>query len=296
MERNGLAAPSITMPWQERSGAFSPFRLAVFLAVVAPAAWLAGRALLGDLGPRPLTEAIHTTGLWTVRLLLATLAVTPVRRILGWSRLAAVRRMLGLATMSYALGHIGLYIADMDLNLPRVASEIVLRIYLTIGFAALLGLTVLGATSTNGWIRRLGGRGWQRLHRIVYVVALLGALHFFMQSKLDIGQPAWMTGLLLYLLAARLVVRQGATARAAALLPLGVLAAAATALMEAGWYAVNNGAPILRVLAANLDGRMTPALWVLVVTTAFSLLAAALPRRRAGAAMIARAVREAGAR
>lgn len=286
---------TLTMPWQERSGVFSPLRLVVFLGVLGPAAWLVVRALLGDLGPRPLTEAILTMGLWTVRLLLITLAVTPVRRLFRWSRPAAVRRMLGLATMSYALGHLGLYLVNMDLNLPRVASEIVVRIYLTIGFAALTGLIVLGITSTNGWIRRLGGRRWQALHRLVYVIALLGALHFFMQAKLDISRPAVMAGLLLYLLACRLLVPQGASARAMTLLPLGVVATVVTALMEAGWYAVNNGAPFWRVLEANLDGSLRPAGWVLLLTTLFGLLALALARRQATGARASAALKGAGA-
>ena len=112
---------------------------------------------LGWLEPRPFNEAIHQFGLWTIRLIFLALAVTPLRQILQWPRLILVRRMIGVAAFAYAITHLTLYTADQMFDLAKVASEIVHRIYLTIGFTAVLGLSALAATSTDGMIRRLGG-------------------------------------------------------------------------------------------------------------------------------------------
>src|SRR6266849_5410790 len=127
---------------------------------------------MGWLQPQPYTAAIREIGLWTIRLIFIALAITPLRGVLQWSRLILVRRMIGVAAFAYALTHLSLYTADQMFDLVKVASEIVSRIYLTIGFAAVIGLSALAATSTDGMIRRLGGRNWQRLHRLVYLIAL----------------------------------------------------------------------------------------------------------------------------
>ena len=152
------------MPWTDRAGKFSPLKAMVFAGLFVPAIMIAARWATGQLGPRPVTEAIHQTGDWAIRLLFISLAVTPLRRIADWPKLIVVRRMIGLAALSYALAHFCLYVIDQNFNLARVASEIALRIYLTIGFAALIGLSILGATSTDAAIRKLG-RNWNRLHK-----------------------------------------------------------------------------------------------------------------------------------
>jgi DMSO/TMAO reductase YedYZ heme-binding membrane subunit len=154
-----------------------------------------------------LNEAIHQLGLWTIRLIFLALAVTPLRHILQWSRLLVVRRMIGVAAFAYAIGHLGLYAADQAFDLAKIATEIALRIYLTIGFAAVLGLAALAATSTDGMIRRLGARNWQRLHRIVYAIALLAVVHYCMQSKLDLLEPMVMAGLYGWLMFYRVLGR-----------------------------------------------------------------------------------------
>jgi sulfoxide reductase heme-binding subunit YedZ len=188
----------------------------------------------GWLGARPRTALIHQSGLWTVRLLLLSLAITPGRAVLGWARLLLVRRMLGVATAGYALAHLGLYAMQQDFHLLHVGSEIIHRIYLLIGLAALLGLASLAVTSTDAMIRRLG-RGWKRLHRWVYGIGVLGLLHFFMQSKSDVTQAVIMAGLFAWLMLWR-----AAPARWRAqpwfLLLLVPAAVVATAGIEAGWY------------------------------------------------------------
>src|SRR5260370_37387882 len=182
-------------PCQDYSGRTSPLKLAIFVALFGPASWVALEFAMGWLQPQPYTAAIREIGLWTIRLIFIALAITRLRGVLQWSRLILVRRMIGVAAFSYALTHLSLYTADQMFDLAKVVSEIVQRIYLTIGFAAVLGLSALAATSTDGMIRRLGGRNWQRLHRLVYLIALLAVVHFCMQSKLDLWEPSIMAGI-----------------------------------------------------------------------------------------------------
>src|SRR5216683_6491716 len=157
------------VPWKDYSGRTSPLKLVVFAALFAPALWTALSFFLGWLQPQPFTAAIQQIGLWTIRLIFIALAITPLRSVVQWPRLVLVRRMIGVAAFAYALTHLTLYTADQKFDLVKVASEIVRRIYLTIGFTAVLGLSALAATSTDGMIRRLGARNWQRLHRVVYL-------------------------------------------------------------------------------------------------------------------------------
>jgi sulfoxide reductase heme-binding subunit YedZ len=263
-------------PWYNRAGRFSPFKLAVFACLFLPATWLGGLALTDSLGARPLNTAIHFAGLWMVRFLLITLAITPARKLFRWAELILVRRMLGVATFAYGLLHLTLYVVDQNLDLIRVASEIWLRVYLTIGFVALLGLTALAVTSTDGWVRRLGGKRWQALHRIVYPVAMLGLIHFFMQSKLNIFDAALMSGFFLWLMSYRLWARWGEIGSVPSLLGLAAGSAVATALAEAGWYAVATRVPAMKVLEANLGFAVgiRPAWWVLIVALGVTLLVA----------------------
>src|SRR3954451_1514756 len=197
----------MTFPWKDNGGRTSPLKLAVFIALFIPALWVAVAFSAGWLGSRPLNEAIHQLGLWTIRLIFLALAVTPLRHILQWSRLLTVRRMIGVAAFAYAIGHLGLYAADQAFDLAKIATEIAVRIYLTIGFAAVIGLAALAATSTDGMIRRLGARRWQRLHRLVYAIALLAVVHYCMQSKLDLWEPMIVAGIYAWLMGYRLLVQ-----------------------------------------------------------------------------------------
>ena len=163
----------MTFPWKDNGGRTSPLKLAVFIALFVPALWVVVAFRCGWLGARPLNEAIHQLGLWTIRLIFLALAVTPLRHILQWSAAAPVRRMIGVAAFAYAIAIWRFTPPTEAFDLAKVATEIAVRIYLTIGFAAVLGLAALAATSTDGMIRRLGARRWQRLHRLVYAIALL---------------------------------------------------------------------------------------------------------------------------
>lgn len=271
-----------TLPWFDRSGHFSALKLVVLAGLFGPAIWLALAWYLGWLMPKPVTAAIHESGDWAVRLLLLSLLISPLRRSANWSKLILVRRMIGVAALAYALLHFSLYVVDQKFELLVVASEICKRFYLTIGFAALCGLIALGATSTDGMIRRLGSKAWQTLHNLVYALGVLALVHFVLQSKIDVSQAMLMIGLFLVLMAARLMVWVHWRLSPGALAGAAVACALATALVEAAWYGLATGIPASRVLAANLDFDVAirPAWWVLV--SGLTLAAVALLRGAAG--------------
>lgn len=267
-------------PWTDRLGKFSALKAIVFVGICLPAIWIAWRAVSGDLGPRPIDEAILRTGDWAIRFLWLSLAVTPLRFIAGWPKLILVRRMLGVSAACYVLAHFTLYTFDLQFDVARIASEIALRFYLTIGFIALLGLVALGATSTDAAIRRLGGN-WNRLHRLVYAIAPLAAFHFFIQSKADVYEPTLMAGFLLLLMLCRVARWRGfAITSFPVLLTIAVVAALGTAAIEYAWYALATGVPPGRVLAANLQFSYSirPAWWVLATGLALALVAVVRPR------------------
>lgn len=271
-------------PWLDRAGRLSPLKLCVFLTLFLPGLWLAFEFATATLGPKPVTEALHQTGSWAVRFLLISLAVTPFRRIADWPRLILVRRMLGLAALAYIVIHFILYMLDQQFVLATIASEIALRFYLTIGFVALTGLVILGVTSTDGMVRRLGAPRWNRLHQLVYLIAVLAIWHFFLQSKRDVTEPALMAGLFLLLMAYRLAVRLDIAFNLVSLSAIAALTGLLTALVEAGWYAVATGVPGFMVLSANIDPDLMwdrPSWWVAGVGIAVAVLGQA--RRRVAA-------------
>jgi methionine sulfoxide reductase heme-binding subunit len=271
------SSASLAKPWLDYSGRLSPLKLLVFVALFVPGAGIALALATGQLGAEPTKEALHEVGLWAIRFLLITLAITPARAVFNWPRLMLVRRMLGVAAFAYALAHLLLYVAFEAFDLGKVVSEIALRFYLTIGFVTLLGLSALAATSTDGMVRRLGGRRWQRLHRLVYAIAALGLVHYFIQSKLEVYEPIVMDGLFLWLMGFRALAAQRRDRR----VPLWQLAGLAlgagtlTALGEALYYWLKTGVDPSLVLGVNLSlaTGIRPGIVVLGVGAAVTALA-----------------------
>jgi sulfoxide reductase heme-binding subunit YedZ len=273
------ALPVFSAPWRDRAGRVSGLKLATFLFALAPGLWLAGAYAADALGAKPITALLHGTGEWAVRFLMLSLAVTPLRRIAHAPKLILVRRMLGLTVLAYGLIHLMLYVVDQNFVLTKVVSEIVSRIYLTIGFVALLGLVMLGVTSTDGMIRRLG-KAWPRLHKTVYVIAILGLIHYYLQAKIDVSDPVFWTGAFLLLMGHRAMQRFGWPTNPLTLAGLAVAAALLSALLEAAWYGVASGIPASLVLSANLDvpDTIRPAWWVLALGLAVPVLNAVRAR------------------
>lgn len=191
---------------------WQPSRAAKAVVLVAgclPFALLTLDAATDGLGPNPVETVLHRTGDWALRLLLATLAVTPLRRWTGWPWLLQFRRMLGLLAFAYAALHGTTYVVlDRGLLWEDVVADVLERPYVTVGFTALVLMVPLAATSTRAMMRRLGSH-WQRLHRLVYVIGILAVLHFLWSSKLDRLEPLVYAGLLAGLLLARLSAGAG---------------------------------------------------------------------------------------
>lgn len=177
----------------------------LFAVCLAPFAWIVWRAITDDLGTNPIETLNRYTGDWTLRLLLITLAVTPLRRISGWHWLIRLRRMFGLFAFFYACAHFLTWVwIDQRFELQSIVEDIVKRPFITLGFACFVLLIPLAVTSTNAMVRRLGGRRWQRLHRLVYFVAAGGVVHFLWLVKSDIREPMVYALILALLLGYRL--------------------------------------------------------------------------------------------
>ena len=174
----------------------------VFLLCLVPFFLLVWQALTGNLGANPVETITHTTGDWILRFLVITLCVTPLRRLTGWNQLTRFRRMFGLFAFFYACIHLSIYVLSLaDLNLSTIGTDIAKRPYVTVGFTAFVLMIPLAITSTKKMIGRLGGKRWQALHRLVYVSAIAGVLHYLWLVKLDIRYPvryAIVVGVLLF--------------------------------------------------------------------------------------------------
>jgi methionine sulfoxide reductase heme-binding subunit len=178
----------------------------VFVVCLIPFVQLAYKAYTGDLGVNPIEFITHFTGDWTLTFLLATLSVTPLRRISGWNDLIKFRRMLGLFAFFCAILHFSTYIVlDHFFDFQRIGKDIVKRPYVTVGFTAFVLMIPLAITSTAAMIRRLGKR-WQQLHRLIYIAAIAGVIHFYWLVKADIRRPLQYATVLLILLGYRLFV------------------------------------------------------------------------------------------
>jgi methionine sulfoxide reductase heme-binding subunit len=262
------------VPWRDRRGRLLPLKAAVLAAVFVPGILTAFWWTQNELGARPVTEAIHQAGLWAVRFLLLALAVTPLRVALDWAKLLLVRRMLGLTALAYASAHLTLYAVQQNGRLLFVASEIIHRFYLTLGFVTLLGLIALGVTSTDAAIRRMG-RGWRRLHRLAYPLGAMALLHYFIQSKANVSEPVFVAGLYVWLMLWRSLPASWQRSLLV-YVPLAVLSGLAAAGIEFGWYALTTHINPWRVLSANetLHFGLRPAHYVVLATLALAVVVA----------------------
>lgn len=257
-------------------------RLVTLVGLCLPALELAWRWYNGDLDPRPVTLATHATGDWAVVFLLLSLAMTPARALFDWMPLVQIRRRIGVAAALYAGAHFLIYVLDQKWNLIVVATEIVKRFYLTIGFAVLLVLIALAVTSTDRWQRRLR-RNWKRLHWLIYPAAFVALVHFFIQSKVKIGEPAFAAGLLAWLMLWR-ALPVALRTRYLGLVLLAVGATSATVCFEAGWYWLVNGIDPSRALEAYLDLELAPRPAHKVLIASVLVIVAVAARRLALAA------------
>jgi len=162
----------------------------VFLLCLAPAAWLVWRGFQGDLTADPIAFITHTTGDWTLRFIVITLAITPLRKLLRLPQLIRFRRMLGLFAFFYGCLHFSTWIGlDKFFAWDEMWKDVMKRRFITVGFTGFVLMIPLAITSTAGWIRRLGGKRWQLLHRAIYLTAAAGVIHYYWLVKSDVHKP-----------------------------------------------------------------------------------------------------------
>jgi sulfoxide reductase heme-binding subunit YedZ len=182
----------------------------VFLAGLIPLALLGWKAYSGALGANPIEVITHATGDWTLRFLLITLAVTPIRKLTGRLWLIRYRRMFGLFAFFYGTLHFLTYIwLDKFFDLHEMLHDVAKRKFITVGFTGFVLLIPLALTSTTGWIRRLGGKRWQALHRLIYFSAIAGVIHYWWLVKADVREPLKYGVILAVLLGYRIAVWAG---------------------------------------------------------------------------------------
>jgi methionine sulfoxide reductase heme-binding subunit len=178
---------------------------ALYFAALLPLAWLLFALFTGRVMGDQVKFMQHVTGDTALSCIMLALTVTPLRRLTGWNEIIRVRRLIGLTAFWYACLHLTTYIVfDQELSLMEITKDIVKHPWVLVGFTAFLCLLPLAITSTNGWIRRLGGKRWQRLHRLVYVAAFAGVLHYFWLVKKDITYPLLYGIVLIALLGIRI--------------------------------------------------------------------------------------------
>lgn len=272
-------------PWQDRKNGFSWLKASTFALMFAPALWLVDQVETEQFGPVPLGGMTYWSGLWATALLLLALSITPAVAILRWKNLIIVRRMIGVTALAYALAHIVIYFALRFWNFASILHEMGTRVSLILASIATIGLIALGATSLDAAVRRMGARGWQRLHNAIYLVAGLALVHYLLSPDVYPEQYL-LSGIFFWLLVWRLLDRHRQGTNPWVLAALAVASCLFTALLEAGWIWVYHGFKPAGTLANNfsLDLGVSPAWKILVLGL---LIAAAAGLRRG-----ARPVRE----
>ena len=168
------------------------FKPIVWIACLAPLAFLIYDGFTDNLTANPIEKITNTTGIWTLRLVVATLTITPLRWLTGVNQLINYRRLIGLFAFFYGLTHFTIFFfLDHQFDFAAMWADVVKRPYITAGFTAFVLMIPLAITSTTGWIRRMGGRKWNLLHRLIYITALAGVLHYFWKVKLDATYPVY---------------------------------------------------------------------------------------------------------
>jgi methionine sulfoxide reductase heme-binding subunit len=256
----------MTWPWQDRAHRFSRLKASVFALMFAPPMWLLDQVVTEQFGPVPLGGMTYWSGLWATALLMLALAVTPAMTIFGWGRLIDVRRMIGVTALAYTIGHIIIYFALRFWNFASIAHEMVTRISLILATIATIGLIGLGATSLDAAVRRMGAKGWQRLHNAIYVISALAIIHYLLSPDIYPEQYL-MSGIFFWLMVWRVLNHRGQGTNPRALALLAVASGLFTALLEVGWiWAYQDYTPseILSIYFTFTLG-IPPALKILVV-------------------------------
>jgi methionine sulfoxide reductase heme-binding subunit len=220
-------------PWQDRTRKFSLLKAGTFVLMFIPAIWLVDQVAGGEFGPVPLGGMTYWSGFWATAILLAALAITPASAIFGWRALIIVRRMVGVTALAYAIAHIIIYFALRFWDFAFIAYEMATRLSLIVASVSTLGLMALGATSVDAAVRRMGAKGWQRLHSAVYLTTALAILHYLLSPGLFPDQFL-LSGAFFWLMMWRVLARRGYGVNAGALALLALASCLFTAAFEIG--------------------------------------------------------------
>lgn len=221
-------------PWNDRDQRFSCLKASTFAVMFAPAIWLIYEVITEQFGPVPLGGMTYWSGLLALALLMLALAITPAAKICGWGRLIIIRRMIGVTALSYAIAHVIIYFALRFWNFPSIAHEVATRISLVLAVIATFGMVALGATSVDAAVRRMGAKGWQRLHNAIYAISGLAVIHYLLSPDIYPEQYL-MSGILFWLLGWRGLDRSGLGTNTVALTLLAIATAVLTAVLQLGW-------------------------------------------------------------
>jgi methionine sulfoxide reductase heme-binding subunit len=282
----GAATLKLIWPWQDRQRRFSALKASTFALLFAPAILLAYQLASGDFGIYPmwLGGLTYWSGVWATAVLLAALAVTPALKIFGWKSLIAVRRMFGVAALAYTIAHILVYFALRFWSFAVIAKEMATSLSLVAATLSTIGLIALGVTSFDAAIRRMGARGWQRLHGTVYVISLLALMHVLLSRGTNPMQYL-LVGMFLWLMVWRVLDRfeQGSDPRALAILAVG--SCLFTASLEIGWIWGRRGYAWSETLGNNFTLVFgVPPAWQILGLGLLIALAAAWQSQRLPAA------------
>jgi methionine sulfoxide reductase heme-binding subunit len=240
-----------------------------------PAIWLLYQVGTDQFGPVPLGGMTYWSGVWATAILLLALAITPALTIFRWSRLIIVRRMIGVTALAYTIGHIIIYFALRFWDFAFIAHEMATRLSLIVASVATIGLIALGATSLDAAVRRMGAKGWNRLHNTIYVIAALALLHYLLSPDIYPEQYL-MSGMFFWLMVWRVLNRHGRGTDVRALAMLAVASCLFTALLEAAWIWAYHGYEPSGTLGNNftLDLGVSPAWKILLFGLLIALAAA----------------------
>ncbi len=272
-------------PWQDRDRSFSWLKAAAFALLFVPGAWLIYEVETQQFGPVPLGGMTYWSGLSATGFLLLALAVTPIMTITGWSRFILVRRMIGVTALAYTIVHIFIYFALRFWNFASIAHEVLTRISLILAVIATLGLIALAATSLDEAIRRMGAKGWQRLHDAIYAIALLAVIHYLLSPD-SYSEQYLVSGILFWLMAWRALKSRRWGTDPTALATLAVASALFAAVLEALWtWAYHDYEPSWTLgNNFNLDFGVSPAWKVLALGFLMAAIAFGRQVARAGSA------------
>ena len=271
-------------PWHDRASGFSWLKALTFALMFAPGIWLIWQVATEQFGPVPLGGMTYWSGLWATALLMLALAITPAMTILRWPRLLIVRRMIGVTALAYTVAHIIIYFALRFWDFVHIVHEMVTRVSLVLAIIATIGLIALGATSLDAAVRRMGARGWQRLHNTIYLITGLAIVHYLLSP--DIYPEQYLvSGMFVWLIGWRVLNRRGFGSDALVLALLAVGSALFAALLEAAWIWAYHGFEPLGTLHNNfsLVLGVAPAWKVLALGLLIAVAAAIRQVRRTGA-------------